>query len=243
MEEDYNSNFENACDFDDLLSKINEIRLSIQSPESRIKNLLYLISDYDEYNPSDHLIDAFGSISRNLDEEGLERMSNFLCLVAESYAQKHTMLDEETISDYIRENAEWIGKDHDIFSFACYDADYADDGVLKLPQYLREFKGENMTLKIIGMDRFMNQFSTRNTNYRRAYFILSELDQRLLENLERNEFKSYEMVDYNDSGHVQFKFSHFEVNTNEPDEKYRTLFIVYAFDMICNHDYKNQEEQ
>ena len=27
-----------------------------------------------------------------------------------------------------------------------------------------------------------------------------------------------------------FEFSHFEVNTNEPDNDYRTLYVVYRYD-------------
>ena len=87
-----------------------------------------------------------------------------------------------------------------------------------------------MILKIEDMDRFVDTFSSRNTYYRRAFSILAELDGRVLESLECNQFETWELVSYKEEGDAMFEFSHFEVNTNEPDNDYRTLYVVYRYD-------------
>lgn len=223
--------------YDNLLARIREIRVRDIAPRRKIKELLSLASDYDDTDPTGHLRDAVDAMS-NLDDNGLERMANCLYLLEESYAHTHSQLDVKTVCDYIVDNVYNIADNPDIYTFTCYGADYSEyeeeDGSItasiSLPEELREFKGHSMILKIMGMDRFMDSFSSRDSYYRRAYSILNELDQHVLESLECDDFEPWESIEYKDGGDVLFEFSHFEVNTNEPDEKYRTLYVVYRYD-------------
>ena len=223
--------------YKDLLAKIRDIRSSERMPRQKITDLLRTTNDFDNADPTGCLSEAVGAMSR-LDDDGLQRMFNCLYLVAESYAHTHSQLNVQTACEYIVDNVNSIAENPDIYNFTCYGADYAEyereDGsryaLVSMPEELRDFKGHNMVLKIMDMDRFIDTFSSRNTYYRRAYSILNELDQHVLESLECNEFEPWEMIEYKDGGDAMFEFSHFEVNTNEPDNQYRTLYVVYRYD-------------
>jgi len=95
---------------------------------------------------------------------------------------------------------------------------------------LKDFKGSSMVLKIEDIDRFMDTFCSRDTYYRRAYAILAELDKQVLECVEDGVFPEWTLIPYKDDGDAIFQFSHFEVDLREPDEKYRTLYVVYRYD-------------
>ena len=220
--------------YDNLLTRIREIQKSEMAPRRKIKELLSLSSDYDETDPTGVLSDAVSKMSR-LDDYGVLRMFNFLSLQAVSFARHHHPMSVQDISNYIAQNVIDIATNPDIYTYTCYFGEYEldeDDNPISvsLPKELEDFKGRNMILKILDMDRLIDTFSSRDTYYRRAFPILAELDGRVLESLECNHFETWELVSYKDEGDAMFEFSHFEVNTNEPDDDFRTLYVVYRYD-------------
>ena len=227
--------------FADLLARIQEIQVSERTPRQKITDLLSTASDFDESDPTGCLSDAVGKMAR-LDDNGLTRMFNCFYLLADSYAHAHSLLDVKTACDYIVDHVRDVAENPDIYAYSCYGADYCEykgeDGEISsfvsLPKELREFKGRSMVLKIMGMDRFLDIFSSRANYFRRAYSILNELDQHVVGSLEIDEFEPWEEIEFKDGGYALFQFSHFEVNTNEPDNDYRTLYVVYRYDTIVS---------
>ena len=220
--------------FDDLLARIRDIRSSERMPRQKITDLIRTAKDFDDTDPSGCLSAAVNKMSR-LDNNGLLRLFNSLCLFVESLAKGHNPLSVKDACDYITRNVVNVATNPDIYTFTCYSGVYEFDEEdnpisVSLPKELEGFKGGHMILKIEDMDRFIDTFSSRDTYYRRAFSILGELDERVLESLECNQFETWELVSYKLDGDAMFEFSHFEVNTNEPDNDYRTLYVVYRYD-------------
>lgn len=220
--------------FDDLLARIREIRSSERMPRQKITDLIRTATDFDDTDPTGCLSAAVTKMSR-LDDNGLLRMFNSLFLLAESMAKEHNAMKVKTACDHIIREVINVATNPDIYTFDCYSAEYEFDEEgnaisAHLPKELEGFKGGSMILKIEDMDRFIDTFSSRNTHYRRAFPILAELDERVLDSLECNQFGTWELVSYKLDGDAMFEFSHFEVNTNEPDNDYRTLYVVYRYD-------------
>lgn len=220
--------------YDELLAKIRKIRSSERMPRQKITDLLRTAKDFDDSDPTGCLSEAVNNMSQ-LDNDGLLRMFNCLCLFVDSQAKSHLSLSVKDACDYIARNVVDVATNPDIYTFTCYSGVYEydeDDNPISvsLPKELEGSKGHNMILKIMDMDRFIDTFSSRDTYYRRAFPILAELDERVLDSLECNQFETWELVSYKEDGDAMFEFSHFEVNTNEPDNNYRTLYVVYRYD-------------
>ena len=216
-------------DFKEMLTKIREIRASERSAWTKIIDIICIASDYSEEDGRALLM----SYQKVLNEkEYRERFTNLLMLSAESWMMDHTPMSMSDIdklaSDFIKYNT----YKQDIYNYPCYQGVFeeeADRGVC-LPEELKDFKGNSMMLKIENMDKFVDTFCSRYTYYRRAYDILAELDKTILESLEKGEFPEWVLIPYKDGGDVIFQFSHFEIDLREPDEKYRTLYVVYRYD-------------
>jgi hypothetical protein len=99
----------------------------------------------------------------------------------------------------------------------------------KIVRYDKRRDYVDMVLKIADMDRLVDTFCSRNTYYRRTYALLADLDKEVLECVDEGVFPLETMVPYKEEGYALFLFSHFEVDLNEPDERYRTLYVVYEF--------------
>ena len=88
----------------------------------------------------------------------------------------------------------------------------------------------SMILKIQDMERLIDTFSSLDTRYRRAYAVMADLDAVVMDGMARGEFPAWCFVPYKADGDVIFEFSHFEVDLREPDQRYRTLYVVYRYD-------------
>ena len=220
--------------FDIELLRIRNIRDRERSPKRKIINLLEIASDFDEKDSIGDLRETVNELNQ-LDDDGLERMFNYLCLVSEVYASEHILMRVKNLCNIIRESVNDMAKNPDLYNYTCYRGKYEKDEngdpvSVSLPQELEGYRCRHMILKIMDMDKVIDTFSERDTSHRRAYQILADLDELVLESLERNKFQTWELVSYSCDGEAMFEFSHFEVNTNEPDKKYRTLYVVYRYD-------------
>lgn len=220
--------------FDGLLARIREIRVSERIAIQKITDVIASTVDYDGASS----LRRFSGYAKQLGEQGTtERFANRLLLYAEISAKMHRALYDKDIEElahgFINDNS----FKQDIYDYPSFQGVYEENdegGQVSLPEELQNFKGSSMVLKIEDMDRLVDTLCSRDTNYRRAYDILAELDKRVLEDLEAGEFQTWIDIDYKDGGSAFFEFSHFECDLREPDENYRTLYVVYRYDTTAS---------
>ena len=229
--------------FDDLLTKIREIRASERTPRQKVADIISLAMDYDKEGAVP-LLSLLNSRMTALGTNGDLRFANCMIMSVERWAECHHPLTMKSIEEQQRYWLMDADNNQHIYEYPSFSGIYEDDEeeedslvpetMVSLPKELEGFKGGSMILKIEDMDRFIDTFCSRNTYYRRAYDILHELDKRVLESLEAGEFQAWIDIDYKDGGSVFFEFSHFEVDLREPDSQYRTLYVVYRYDTTAS---------
>ena len=211
--------------FDDLLTKIREIRASERTPRQKVADIISLAMDYDKEGAVP-LLSLLNSRMTALGTNGDLRLR---------WAECHHPLTMKSIEEQQRYWLMDADNNQHIYEYPSFSGIYEDDEeeedslvpetMVSLPKELEGFKGGSMILKIEDMDRFIDTFCSRNTYYRRAYDILAELDKQVLESLEEGAFPQWTDVEYKDGGWANFEFSHFEVDLREPDSQYRTLYV------------------
>ena len=214
--------------------KVREIRASERSAMQIITDVIASSVDYDGVTS----LRRFSNFANQLNERGItERFANRLLLYAETSAKNlHALYvkDIEVLAHrFIYDNS----FKQDIYDNPSYQGLYEEDengGFVRLPEELLNFKGSSMVLKIEDMDRLIDTFCSRNTYYRRAYAIMADLDKEMLKCVDSGKFPQWVYIDYKDGGCAVFEFSHFECDLREPDEKYRTLFVVYRYDTTAS---------
>lgn len=232
-------NTENTKKFyEDLLAKIREIRKSERSPEAKIQEIICLASDNDNEDSNAPKAEIFSLLSK-YNYAGQVRLANYIVYVAESCAQNNNTPTIDFLSYITKKELNSIMNNQGIYDFPSFMADYEtdEDGnpeYALLPKELKGFKGRSMVLKIEDMDRLIDTFCDCDTYYRRAYAILADLDQRVLDGVEEGIFDEWILIPYKEGGDAMFQFSHFEVDLREPDENYRTLYVVYRYDTTCS---------
>ena len=230
MEEDKKPQTMNDQFFEVTLQKIREIRRSKRSITQKLGdtlNHLFLVK-------GEELAKWLNKYQKMLGQpEYMERFTNLLMLHAEVWMQHRKLVSMSDIEQLSEEFSTGESYKQDIYNFPSFQGDFEEDengGQSSLPEELKDFKGSSMVLKIEDIDRFMDTFCSRDTYYRRAYAILAELDKQVLECVEDGVFPEWTLIPYKDDGDAIFQFSHFEVDLREPDEKYRTLYVVYRYD-------------
>lgn len=229
--------------FDDLLTKIREIRASERTPRQKVADIISLAMDYDKEGAVP-LLSLLNSRMTALGTNGDLRFANCMIMSVERWAECHHPLTMKSIEEQQRYWLMDADNNQHIYEYPSFSGIYEDDEeeedslvpetMVSLPKELEGFKGGSMILKIEDMDRFIDTFCSRNTYYRRAYDILAELDKQVLESLEEGAFPQWTDVEYKDGGWANFEFSHFEVDLREPDSQYRTLYVVYRYDTTAS---------
>ena len=229
--------------FDDLLTKIREIRASERTPRQKVADIISLAMDYDKEGAVP-LLSLLNSRMTALGTNGDLRFANCMIMSVERWADCHHPLTMKSIEEQQRYWLMDADNNQHIYEYPSFSGIYEDDEeeedslvpetMVSLPKELEGFKGGSMILKIEDMDRFIDTFCSRNTYYRRAYDILAELDKQVLESLEEGAFPQWTDVEYKDGGWANFEFSHFEVDLREPDSQYRTLYVVYRYDTTAS---------
>lgn len=230
MEEDKKPQTMNDQFFEAALQKIREIRRSKRSTTQKLGDTLNHLVVVQEKD----LVEWLNKYQKMLGQpEYMERFTNLLMLRAEVWMQHRKLVSMSDIEQLSEEFSTGESYKQDIYNFPSFQGDFEEDedgGQSSLPEELKDFKGSSMVLKIEDIDRFMDTFCSRDTYYRRAYAILAELDKQVLECVEDGVFPEWTLIPYKDDGDAIFQFSHFEVDLREPDEKYRTLYVVYRYD-------------
>lgn len=214
----------------EMLTRLREIRLSGRSASTRIADVIALAKDYSADNSMKLLMPYQNLLNETLYRE---RFANFLICKVEDWLIEGgpiTMFRIDCLAKMFIDDNLYLKGLYDFTSFQGIYKDDEDGGTISLPEELRDFKGTSMVLKIEDMERLIDTFCSRNTNYRRAYAILADLDKKIMESMEQGVFSESIYIPYKDVGDAIFQFSHFEVDLREPDEKFRTLYVVYRYE-------------
>jgi hypothetical protein len=217
--------------FDEIVQRLCAIRRSSKNARTRIADVVGTIEDYERSEATQQGM----AYMKRLEAEGrLEQAANWLLLEAEGKAMRRELMTLEYVAERLGRLMADGSLNSGLYRYACYQGErprgesfYAED--VSLPDELKGFKGGSMVLKIADMDRLVDTFCSRNTYYRRTYALLADLDKEVLECVDEGVFPLETMVPYKEEGDALFLFSHFEVDLNEPDERYRTLYVVYEF--------------
>lgn len=240
MKEDY---------FDYLLQRVHDIRSCERSAMAKIGDVIALSMDYDRGKLPLQL--------RKLREllkfhDFAERFANYLLLVVEVRAKiksAWTMsdIDQMVVDFVIRYLIARTPEDSLIFNYTCYNGQTFPgpfgvegevlDYFIGLPPELQSYHHNYAVLRVIGMNRLIETCSSTRTGYgySRPYDILAKLDHKVLDGMPGGEFEAKPVIfpDGSEKGFV-FEFSHFEVDMQEPDPDYRTLYVVYRYDTILS---------
>lgn len=230
MNEEKKTKTDSSHYFEELLMRIRDIRSSERNAMQKILDVIASTADYDGLSS----INRFSGYAKQLGEQGeTERFANRLLLYAETSAKMQKVLCgkdiEELAHGFLYDNS----FKQDVYDYPSFQGVYEEGdegGQVSLPEELQNFKGSSMVLKIEDMDRLIDTFCSRDTYYKRAYAILADLDKDVLNCVEAGVFPQWILIPYKEEGDVMFEFSHFECDLREPDEKYRTLYVVYRFD-------------
>ena len=214
--------------FDDLLTKIREIRASERTPRQKVADIISLAMDYDKEGAVP-LLSLLNSRMTALGTNGDLRFANCMIMSVERWAECHHPLTMKSIEEQQRYWLMDADNNQHIYEYPSFSGIYEDD-----EEEEDSLVPETMVSLIEDMDRFIDTFCSRNTYYRRAYDILAELDKQVLESLEEGAFPQWTDVEYKDGGWANFEFSHFEVDLREPDSQYRTLYVVYRYDTTAS---------
>lgn len=234
MEDNNKSTVDKSRYFEELLMRIRDIRSSERGAMQKITDVIVSAADYDGINS----LRRFSGYIKQLGEQGAtERFANRLLLYAETSAKMQNILYGKDIEELAHEFIYDNSFKQDVYDYPSFQGVYEEDdegGQVSLPEELQNFKGGSMVLKIEDMDRLIDTFCSRNTYYKRAYAILADLDKEVLDCVETGVFPQWILVPYKEEGDAMFEFSHFECDLREPDEKYRTLYVVYRYDTTAS---------
>ena len=217
----------------DQLERVRSIRRSERGAAAKIAAAMACSTGYSPEEGRD-LMMRYQEVLREHDY--LERFANLLLLRAEASALNGAALTMAGIEALARDFVSGDVYKQAIYDHPSYEGEYADaeEGaeadVVRLPGELKDFRGGSMILKIQDMERLIDTFSSLDTRYRRAYAVMADLDAVVMDGMARGEFPAWCFVPYKADGDLIFEFSHFEVDLREPDQRYRTLYVVYRYD-------------
>ncbi|MBQ7423918.1 MAG: hypothetical protein IJ604_05235 [Prevotella sp.] len=169
--------------------------------------------------------------------------AHFLLLTVEAWADNNkawVMSDVVTIAkQFILERDPG---DAYIFKYPSYNGLWVEyqegegpDTTVLLPQELKEYNNNYLVLRVIGMNRLIETCSDPQPIRARPFDILNRLDREVINGMPGGVFPAHTVIfcDNDEHGFI-FEFSHFEVDLQEPDPKFRTLYVVYRYDTIVS---------
>ncbi len=241
MENQEKSQGSDAQYYEKLHQRLCEIRDSDMTPRKKIAHLISQVLDGDIDNTSSVFNDAFQKMSL-MDNVRLQRMFNALSMIVESHIYYQNRMDANQLGQALSELCFDIDYNPTAYCHTSFFGVYeevdenaedeltVDVPMVSLPAELQQMHFGQVILQIMDARRFFATFSYRNSPNRLGYEILADLEKRVLDNAEDYTFPSWEMIDYKLDGDAMFEFSHFEVDTTEPDNTFRTLYVVYRYD-------------
>lgn len=226
-----------------LLTRLRDIRASEKNAYFKFFELLSNAVDYDSkaFQLRKMKVPIEGVKDAKTVDAAMKRFCSAMFNWAELLAQHHIPMTVGAINKaadvWGKEEQERISQG--FYGKLCIQAAFtvkdADGGqYAMLPESLRLFEQTHVVLKIEDMDRLVETFSSRDEHYKRAYQIVAELDCKVMTFVGENRFPVLVDISYKDSGSALFEFSHFELDTRDPDLRCRTLFVVYRYDTTAS---------
>lgn len=231
-----------------LIQKLRDIRSSERSAMAKIGDIISLSIDYSTPKVPIQMRQIREWLEN---KQNVERFANYLLLMTEEWAQSNKAWVMSDIDKMVREFAvrflyKPIPEDVQIYCYTCFNGEwegehgdglYGIDGIVKLPPELQSNQYKYVVLRVMDMNRLIETCSAikAGSGYARPYDILAELDHRVVGSMLAGKFPALQVVfiDGSEKGFV-FEFSHFEVDMQEPDPKFRTLYVVYRYDSIVS---------
>lgn len=222
--------------FKALLAQIIEARKSSMHDVEKI--WVVLTAAESDIN-SIQLINDLAIKTKPIERMGMmNRFANKLLFVAEEWAINHKKFCYQNIENEVDKFMS-LDAQEITFNYPSYHGIFEEDedglsGAYSLPDELKNFKGRDIVVRVDDMERFTDTFSSLDTaNYKRAFEILAELDKRVLDvYAETGKFPSDPWISfkkYDGDGDAIFEFSHFEIDTRDPDSEFSTLYVVYGY--------------
>ncbi len=238
--------------FNELQQRVRDIRTSERSAMAKIADIIALSIDYDSNSITMTVtLKRIKEILRT--QLNVERFANFLMFTAEARANGNEASGnkEKAYSAWVMSDVEWLARqfvvdllygydpnEDYIFRYPSYNGvRFARDGEkhdssVCLPQELQAYKKNYVVLRVRSMNRLIEHCSYPFPGYPRPYDILAQLDHLVIECLPEGVFPVNHRINARSGVFLQefkFMFSHFEVDLQEPDPNYRTLYVVYNY--------------
>ncbi len=223
----------NAHKKEELLQQIDAIRASQDPPMRKIINLTRLAEDYTPEGAQQLITDLVAMLG----EQTVGQAANLLLMEMERLLQHDLPITLEDMRNRLDDFTRGDQRAYDgIFIYPSFAGDVYqvreelednDDFLFRVPERLRG-KFVNVVLKVEDMERFLNTFCSDDARYRRAYSILADLEQEVME-YAPEEFPADIYIPYKEDGFAIFDFSHFEADLSDPDSRFYTLYVVYYY--------------
>ncbi len=225
--------------FEDILTEIKKIRCSEKSRFRKLQDAIATACDYEENEKINGFV--FMHCESKLGEPlHLRRFLNMLLMRAEQKAKLKTTMKVNEIDQMLTYFMDSNLCEQDIYDYSSFSGEYGmkdKDGnpqSVWLPEELKGVKTEHVVLKVIDMWRVMETFCGLDSRYKRAFALLSEVESEMVEGFKSEKLPLWINPDYKDGGVAMFTFSHFELDTDEPNDEFRTLYVVYEYDTTAS---------
>lgn len=231
-----------AIYFDELRTRIRDIRSSERSALAKIADVMAESMDYDKTKMQAllHSIHDMFSLGKNL-----ERFTNYLLLKMEAKANRNAawvMGDIENLArKFVINIVYYANIDNScIYRYPCFNGKWVQlhegdkEETVILPEDLKSYHHNYAVLRVINMDLLIESCSDiKQAGRARPYDILAQLDHQIVDGMLGGYFPAHPviLVDNIEKG-FGFEFSHFEVDLQEPDPDFRTLYVVYRYSSI-----------
>jgi hypothetical protein len=231
-----------AIYFDELRTRIRDIRSSERSALAKIADVMAESMDYDKTKMQAllHSIHDMFSLGKNL-----ERFTNYLLLKMEAKANRNAawvMSDIENLArKFVINIVYYANIDNScIYRYPCFNGKWVllhegdKEETVILPKDLKSYHHNYAVLRVINMDLLIESCSDiKQADRARPYDILAQLDHQIVDGMPGGYFPTHPviLVDNIEKG-FGFEFSHFEVDLQEPDPDFRTLYVVYRYSSI-----------
>lgn len=244
----------NTIYFDELQQRVRDIRASERSAMAKIADVAAEALDYD----SKKLPLIMRSVRNFLQtQSNAELFANYLLLKAETMSSGKYVAYRNTPPCYsawtMSDVEQWAKafaiklmyghepSNHLLFRYASYNGvRFAREGEepnssVRLPQELETYKMNYVVLLVKDMTRLIERCSDISTERSRPYDVMAQLDRLVVKCMPEGVFPVKPVIDTNEETSLSvfaqfpFEFSHFEVDEQEPDPNFRTIYVVYEY--------------
>lgn len=240
--------------FNELQQRIRDIRASERSAIAKIADVIAEAMDYDA-KKMPVLIKRITDFLQT--RSNAERFANYLLLRTEAmssgtfvaYINTPPCFSAWTMSDVEQWAKSYAVKlmyshepgNHLLFRYDSYNGVLTaregeePNSSVRLPKELEAYKKNYCVLLVKDMLRLIERCSNISTDQTRPYDILAKLDRLVVECMPEGVFPANPVIDTGTEEtssvftRFQFAFSHFEVDMQEPDPDFRTLYVVYGY--------------